>query len=83
LDELRSQYGLSAGKTAAEELRALRADLRDLAGHELLGEGLHELLDFVQRRLITVTQALTADFFVLPADELSTQAQHIEPSSTA
>ena len=83
LDELRSQYGLSAGKTAAEELRALRADLRDLAGDKLLGEGLHELLDFVQRRLITVTQALTADFFVLPADEFSVQVQHIEPSSDA
>jgi uncharacterized alpha-E superfamily protein len=76
LAELRSRYELSAGDAAAEELRALLRDLRGLAGRELLGGGLHELLDLVQRRLIAVTQRLSAEFFILPTENASAQAQH-------
>ncbi len=78
LAELRSHYEVSAGDTAVDEVRALRAQLRDLAGRELLGDGLHELLDLVQRRLNAVTQHLSAEFFVLPAEATVTQAQHTE-----
>jgi uncharacterized alpha-E superfamily protein len=78
LAELRSHYEVSAGDTAVDEVRALRAQLRDLAGRELLGDGLHELLDLVQRRLTAVTQHLSAEFFVLPAEATVTQAQHTE-----
>ncbi len=81
--DLRERYELSAGGTAVEELRALRVDLRDLAGRELLGGGLHELLDLVQRRLIATTQKLSAEFFTLPAEEALAQAQRTEvPSRT-
>ncbi len=83
LAELRLQYKISAGETAAGEICALRAELRDLAGRELLGDGLHELLDLVQRRLITVTQHLSAEFFVPPAETTLTQAQHTDIPGSA
>ncbi len=70
LSDLRSRYELSAGEAAAGELRAMRASLSSITGRELLGEGLHELLEQVQRRLIAVTQHLTEAFFVLPTGEL-------------
>jgi uncharacterized alpha-E superfamily protein len=69
LAELRERYELSAGESALEHLRALRADLRDLTGRELLGHGLHELLDLVQRRLVAITQSLSAEFFVMPTEK--------------
>ncbi|HEY8381543.1 MAG TPA: alpha-E domain-containing protein [Microvirga sp.] len=78
LAELRLHYVLSAGETAADEVRALRAELRDLAGRELLGDGLHELLDLVQRRLIAVTKHLSAEFFFLPAKTTLPQAQRAD-----
>jgi uncharacterized alpha-E superfamily protein len=66
LTELRSHYELTGGVEATKELFALHAELRDLTGRELLGEGLHMLLDSVQRRLMAITQELRAEFFDPP-----------------
>lgn len=83
LTELRSQYELPAGKTAAAELAALRADLGGLTGRELLGDGLHELLDLVQRRLIAITQHLSEEFFALPTEKTMSQTQRNRRPSNA
>jgi uncharacterized alpha-E superfamily protein len=83
LAELRLQHELPAGGMAANELGALRADLSNLTDRELLGDGLHELLDLVQRRLIAITQHLTEAFFVLPAGEVLAEAQQTEIRSKA
>ena len=66
LTELRSHYELAGGVEASKELSALLAELRDLTGRELLGQGLHTLLDLVQRRLMAITQELAAEFFDPP-----------------
>jgi uncharacterized alpha-E superfamily protein len=80
LGELRSRYGLSGGSDAAEELGALRADLGALTISEILGQGLHEFLDSVQRRLIAVTSDLSAAFFSPAAS--SAQHQDQQPEGT-
>jgi uncharacterized alpha-E superfamily protein len=75
LGELRSRYGLSGGSDAAEELGALRASLGALTIGEILGQGLHEFLDLVQRRLIAVTQDLSTAFFSINDDSAQRQEQ--------
>jgi uncharacterized alpha-E superfamily protein len=78
LADLRLRCGLSAGEAAADELRAMKASLSSLTGREWLADGLHELLDLVQRRLIAITQHLTDAFFVLPAGEVLAQPRRAE-----
>jgi uncharacterized alpha-E superfamily protein len=73
LGELRSRYGLKGGSDAAEELGALRASLGALTIGEILGQGLHEFLDLVQRRLIAVTQDLSTAFFSINDDSAQRQ----------
>ena len=63
LGELRAHYGLSGGREAAQVLGGLSAHLRSATIGEILGRGLHEYLDLVQRRLIAVTTGLSAAFF--------------------
>jgi uncharacterized alpha-E superfamily protein len=63
LTELKRHHGLRGGTDAAEELDHLRALLATLTITEILGKGLHEFLDLVQYRLITITRDLSASFF--------------------
>lgn len=72
--ELRAQYGLQGGSDAVEELARLRATLSSLTISEILGQGLHEFLDMVQRQLVSITNALSVAF--LGAVEGRTQHQN-------
>lgn len=63
LSELKARYALRGGQGAAEELDGLRGLLDSLGIARILAEGLHEFLDSVQLRLITVSGDLSASFF--------------------
>jgi uncharacterized alpha-E superfamily protein len=63
LAEVKSRYGLRGGNDAAEELDRLRAVFGTLTIAAILGEGLHEFLDLVQRQLNAVTHDLAIAFF--------------------
>jgi uncharacterized alpha-E superfamily protein len=63
LTELRSQYRVRRGNDACEGIDALRALLESRSTEEILGAGLHELIDFLQRCFIDLTNRLSAAFF--------------------
>jgi uncharacterized alpha-E superfamily protein len=63
LSELRERYGLKGGSEAAARITELRDALSALSVREVLGQGLHEFLDLVQRRLIAVTHGMSTAFF--------------------
>jgi len=63
LAEVKSRYGLCGANDAAEELDRLRAVFGTLTITAILGEGLHEFLDLVQRQLNAVTRDLALAFF--------------------
>ena len=63
LAELKARYGLRGGNGASEQLDGLRGMLSSLTTHEIIGQGLHEFLDMIQRRLILATQDLSVSFF--------------------
>lgn len=60
---LRDRYALDHGVTAAAALGGLRSDLATLSIEEIIARGLHEFLDQLQRRLISVTDDLGEAFF--------------------
>ncbi|MGC8476064.1 MAG: alpha-E domain-containing protein [Acetobacteraceae bacterium] len=63
LADLSARYGLRNGRTAAEELDALRGILSAVTIEEVLIGGLHEFLDMVQLRLAATARALGEGFF--------------------
>ena len=63
LAELKARYGLRGGNRAAEQLDSLRALLGTMSITEILAQGLHELLDLIQVRLIAITRDLSTAFF--------------------
>jgi len=63
LGEVKSRYALRHGNDAAEELDRLQALLGTLDISAILGGGLHEFLDSIQRQLIAVTRELSTAFF--------------------
>lgn len=63
LSELKARYGLRGGNGAAEQLDSLRGLLGTMTITEILAQGLHELLDLIQARLISVTRDLSVSFF--------------------
>ena len=63
LDSTCAREGRVAGDRALEQLDALRKALDEIDSRELLRQGLHEVLDFVQRRLNRVAAELGRDFF--------------------
>ncbi|NNG05580.1 MAG: alpha-E domain-containing protein [Inquilinus sp.] len=66
LTRLKSRYALAGGNQALERLDEIAAML---AGHDVdsvIGTGLHEFLDFLQRQLIRLSNDLGADFFGYP-----------------
>lgn len=54
LTQLRSHYHLRGGSAALERLDELRAVLGDRSIEDVIGHGLHEFLDWVQRQLMQV-----------------------------
>jgi uncharacterized alpha-E superfamily protein len=74
LGELKSRYALRGANDAAEELDRLHAVLETLTITAILGEGLHEFLDLIQRQLIAVTRDLSAAFFGNPPEALAVPA---------
>ena len=63
LSDLRSDHGLSAGKTAQEVLRELCVTLMTDSAADVIARGLHQYLDRTQLKLISVTEGLARDFF--------------------
>jgi uncharacterized alpha-E superfamily protein len=63
LGEVKSRYALRHGNDAAEELDRLQAVLGTLDISAILGAGLHEFLDSIQRQLIAITRELSTAFF--------------------
>jgi uncharacterized alpha-E superfamily protein len=63
LSEVKSRYALRHGNDAAEELDRLQTLLGTLDISTILGRGLHEFLDSIQRQLIAVTHELSIAFF--------------------
>lgn len=62
LDRLRGRYGLGV-RAPAERLDALRAGLEARTIDEIIADGLHEFLDWVQRMLIDVAGEIGTAFF--------------------
>ena len=63
LTELKSRHGVRRGNDVAEGLDGLRAILATRSTEEILGSGLHEFIDFLQRYFIGITNRLSAEFF--------------------
>ncbi len=63
LAELKSRYQLRGGNDISEALDQLRSILAARSIDEILGTGLHEFVDFLQRYLIVITDRLAATFF--------------------
>ena len=61
--EVKSHHGLRNGNDAAEELDRLQAVLGTFEISAILGSGLHEFLDSIQRQLMAVTRELSIAFF--------------------
>jgi uncharacterized alpha-E superfamily protein len=73
LGEVKSRYALRHGNDAAEELDRLQAVLGTLDISAILGGGLHEFLDSIQRQLIAITRELSIAFFGFTPDTSQTQ----------
>ena len=63
LTDLRHIYGLSVGDEAMEQLDILRAELAGQTIKSVIEQGLHEYLDWIQRKLIDFTGSLGHEFF--------------------
>jgi len=77
LSEVKSRYALRHGNDAAEELDRLQTLLGSLDISTILGRGLHEFLDSIQRQLIAVTRELSIAFFGYTPN--ASQAQTASP----
>jgi uncharacterized alpha-E superfamily protein len=75
LAELKARYALRGGNEAAEVLDGLRALLSTLTITEILKQGLHEFLDLVQLRLVTVGRTLSYAFFGRKPETMQAQTQ--------
>jgi uncharacterized alpha-E superfamily protein len=74
LGEVKSRYALRNGNDAAEELDRLHALLGTLDITTILGRGLHEFLDSIQRQLIAITRELSIAFFGYTSEASQSQA---------
>ncbi len=63
LVDLRYRYGLAAGAAAENKLLVFQSRLGADTIEAVIARGLHEELDWIQRELIAVTNALGRDFF--------------------
>ena len=65
LGELRLQCGVRHGGDVSEAIDALRAVLESRSTEQILGDGLHDFIDFLQRASIDLTSRLSAAFFAI------------------
>jgi len=63
LSDLRMHYALKGGTGALETFDEMRAALTQRGIDRIIGDGLHEFLDWSQGRLIQVTNSLYTDFY--------------------
>lgn len=63
LGELRSYYRVRRGGDVCEAIDALRALLESCSTEQILGEGVHDFIDLLQRAFIDLTNRLAAAFF--------------------
>ncbi|HLY57212.1 MAG TPA: alpha-E domain-containing protein [Stellaceae bacterium] len=63
LSEVRTRYGLRRGEPALERLYGLSTALAQRAIDEIIADGLHEFLDWVQRELILVHGDIAGAFW--------------------
>ena len=63
LTRLKSRYALRGGNLALERLDEIEAMMAEQTIGEVIGTGLHEFLDFLQRQFIRLSNELSADFF--------------------
>jgi uncharacterized alpha-E superfamily protein len=78
LSEVKSRYALRHGNDAAEELDRLQTVLGTLDISTILGRGLHEFLDSIQRQLIAITRELSIAFFGFSPDASRTQSGSLQ-----
>lgn len=83
LTELRHVYGLKGGGGALEQLDELRAVLASENTDSVIAKGLHEFLDWVQRKLIVFTAELAQDFFGAQAEPEEADAEPREARAGA
>ena len=81
LGELKSRHGVRGGNDVAEGLDALRSILATRSTEEILGSGLQEFIDFLQRYFIALTNRLSVAFFGKPRSETAGAAE-TEASAT-
>jgi uncharacterized alpha-E superfamily protein len=77
IGQLRTRFGLRAGRAAEERIEELRAGLEERGIDQVVDNGLHEFLDWVQRQLIGVSAEIGTAFFRdwRPLAEGQTQTQ--------
>jgi uncharacterized alpha-E superfamily protein len=63
LNELKLRYAVRGGNDVAEGLDALRTLLETRSIDQILDQGLHEFIDFLQSYLIEITNRLSTAFF--------------------
>jgi len=63
LSQLKSRHAIRGGNEAAEALDGLHAILAGISIDEILRGGLHDFIDLLQQRFITVTLCLSQAFF--------------------
>ena len=80
LYELKSRFGVRAGNDVAEGLDALRTILARRPTEEILGSGLHDFVDFVQRALIDITDRISVAFFSQTGPVAATQTGDAPPA---
>ncbi len=71
LEDLRWRHKLASGASAIAELEDLRASLEGEAMEAVIGRGVHEYIDWIQLRLIAITDEFGRDFFGREADQVS------------
>lgn len=76
LVRLKSRYVIRGGNLAMERVDEIQAALQSQTIEEVIGNGLHEFLDWLQLRFTDVTREIGADFFGhRPADGTLAQIQ--------
>ncbi len=63
LTDMRSRYSLTAGENVTTKLETLSASLRDTDIEQVVTQGLHEYIDWIQQELITITNMLGQAYF--------------------
>ena len=76
LTDMRARYRLAAGEAVTTEVDALSASLRDIGIEQVIAQGLHEYIDWIQQELITITNMLGQAYFgAVPVDADSGSGQ--------